>query len=74
MKTDMTYSKAVSKLQKIVEQMESDEIQVDELAEKVRLAKELITFCEQKLRLVEAEVKDALGEDTGPEAGEDAEA
>lgn len=73
MKTDMTYNKAVSKLQKIVEQMESDEIQVDELAEKVRLAKELITFCEQKLRLVEAEVKDALGENTGPVAGEDAE-
>lgn len=73
MKTEMTYSKAVSKLQKIVEQMESDEIQVDELAEKVRLAKELITFCEQKLRLVEAEVRDALGEDTGPSAGEDAE-
>lgn len=73
MKTEMTYSKAVSKLQKIVEQMESDEIQVDELAEKVRLAKELITFCEQKLRLVEAEVRDALGEDSGPSASEDAE-
>ncbi|MEO6166153.1 MAG: exodeoxyribonuclease VII small subunit [Chitinophagales bacterium] len=62
MKTNLTYSTAFDTLEKIVAQMESDEIQVDELAEKVRQAKELIAFCENKLRMVEKEVEKAISE------------
>ncbi|HUM46514.1 MAG TPA: exodeoxyribonuclease VII small subunit [Chitinophagales bacterium] len=62
MKTSLTYSTAFASLEKIVAQMESDEIQVDELAEKVRQAKELIAFCENKLRMVETEIDKAIGE------------
>ena len=61
MKTNLTYSKAFADLEKIVSQIEEDEIQVDELAEKVRQAKELIEFCENKLRAVETEVEQATG-------------
>lgn len=62
MKTSLTYSTAFASLEKIVAQMESDEIQLDELAEKVRQAKELIAFCENKLRMVETEIDKAIGE------------
>ena len=57
MSKEMTYSKAHSELEKLVEAIEQDEIQVDVLAEKVKTARELIAFCEEKLRKVEAEVK-----------------
>ena len=57
MSEEMTYSKAHSELEKLVEAIEQDEIQVDVLAEKVKQARELIAFCEEKLRNVEAEVK-----------------
>lgn len=58
----MTYDSAYEALEEIVEQMESDKIQVDELAQNVRRAKELIAFCENKLRQIEAEV-DKAGRD-----------
>lgn len=56
----MTYDSAYEALEEIVEQMESDKIQVDELAQNVRRAKELIAFCENKLREIEAEVDKAV--------------
>ena len=61
MKTNWTYSKAFSELEKIVAQIEEDEIQLDSLADKVKQAKELIGFCESKLRAVETEVQEAMG-------------
>ncbi|MBK9732040.1 MAG: exodeoxyribonuclease VII small subunit [Chitinophagaceae bacterium] len=60
MKTNLSYNSAFSVLEKLVEQMESDEIQIDELAEKVKQANELISFCEKKLRTVEKEVKKTI--------------
>lgn len=56
----MTYDSAYEALEEIVEQMESDKIQVDELAQNVRRAKELIAFCENKLREIEVEVDKAV--------------
>lgn len=56
-KTKLDYSDAFSRLEELVLQMESDEIQVDELAEKVKQANELISFCEKRLREVENEVR-----------------
>jgi exodeoxyribonuclease VII small subunit len=55
-----TYSEAYSKLEKLVEQIESDDIQLDTLADKVKQAKELIVFCEDKLRTIEKEVGKAF--------------
>lgn len=60
MKTNQTYEKAYSELEKLVEQIEDDKIQLDALADKVRQAKELISFCETKLRNIEKEVNDAI--------------
>ena len=59
MKTELTYSDAYAKLEDLVEQLEDGGIQLDQLAEKVKQANELIAICENKLRTIEREVKDA---------------
>ncbi len=60
MKTNLTYSKAYTELEKLVEQIEDDKIQLDTLADKVKQAKKLINFCENKLRTIETEVEQAI--------------
>jgi len=60
MKTNMTYNSAFSELEKLVIQIENDEIQLDTLAEKVKQANALIKFCETKLRTIEKDINDAL--------------
>lgn len=57
---NLTYNKAHNELTKLVEQIEDDKFQLDTLAEKVKQAKELIEFCETKLRIIDKEVKVAL--------------
>lgn len=57
MKTTMTYDKAFSALEKLVEQIEDENIQLDELAEKVKEANELIKYCEIKLRTIAEDIE-----------------
>lgn len=59
---NLTYNKAYSDLSKLVDQIEDDKIQLDTLADKVKQAKELIDFCETKLRTIDKDVKAALTE------------
>jgi exodeoxyribonuclease VII small subunit len=54
---NLTYNKAYSDLSKLVDQIEDDKIQLDTLADKVKQAKELIDFCETKLRTIDKDVK-----------------
>jgi len=58
MKNDLTYSEAFSKLEKLVEQLEEGDIQLDKLSTKVKEANDLISICENKLRKIETEVKE----------------
>ncbi len=60
MKPELTYSEAYSQLEKLVAEIESDDIQLDTLAGKVKQANELIVFCEEKLRTIEKEVGKAF--------------
>lgn len=60
MKKELTYSDAYLKLEELVEQIESDTIQLDTLAEKVKEANDLIRFCETKLRGIEKDVAEAV--------------
>lgn len=57
---NLTYNKAYSDLSKLVDQIEDDKIQLDTLADKVKQAKELIDYCETKLRTIDKDVKTAL--------------
>ena len=56
----LTYNEAYTKLSKLVDQIEDDNIQLDTLAEKVKQAKELIDYCETKLRSIDQNVEAAL--------------
>jgi exodeoxyribonuclease VII small subunit len=58
----LTYSLALKELEEIVDQIESEEINVDVLTEKVKRASCLIKFCKGRLRNTEEEVKKILSE------------
>jgi exodeoxyribonuclease VII small subunit len=57
---NLTYNEAYIDLSKLVDEIEDDKIQVDTLADKIKQAKELIAFCETKLRTIDEEVRVAL--------------
>ena len=44
-----TYSQAIERLEKIVRQIDSNELEIDELSEKIKEANEIIAFCAGKL-------------------------
>ncbi len=52
----MTFSNAFASLEKLVHEIEDDAILVDQLANKVKEANELIEFCELKLRGIDKEL------------------
>ena len=41
-----TYSQAMARLEKIVNQIDNNELEIDQLAEKIKEANEIIAFCE----------------------------
>lgn len=55
-----TYSEAKAELEKIVESIESNELDVDALTEKVKRASELISFCKDKLTKTDDELQKIL--------------
>jgi len=57
-----TYNEAVEKLRAIVEEIESGELDVDILSEKVKEATRLIKLCKEKLFKADEEVKKILEE------------
>ncbi len=59
-KSDFSYDAAMQEIQNIVAELQSENVGVDALAEKVRRASDLIKMCREKLRQTESDVKDAL--------------
>jgi exodeoxyribonuclease VII small subunit len=59
---NLTYNEAYHKLSQLVDEIEDDKIQLDTLAEKVKQAKELIDYCESRLRTIDIEVEKALSD------------
>lgn len=62
-KNNPGYQETFDSLQKLVNEIEQDQIPLDQLAEKVQQAKSLVDLCNQKLRGIELGVKKASGED-----------
>lgn len=56
----ITYSDAIEELEKLVLEIEQEDISVDELAEKVKRASELIKICKSRLTQTETEVNEVL--------------
>jgi len=52
----LTYEKAATDLEKILKGLESDQISIDILADKVEEAGKLLLFCSDKLKETEAKV------------------
>lgn len=56
----LSYSKAIKEIEEILKYIESQEVDVDILVEKVKRATELIQFCKNKLRSAEEELHKTL--------------
>lgn len=55
--TDLKYSKAVKKLDEILAKIETEQIDVDELADNVKEAVNLLKVCKNKIEKAQMEVK-----------------
>lgn len=70
-KKNPTYSEAVAQIEEILEQIENGELDVDQLAEKVKQASELLKLCRGKLFETEKEIDRILKDmDSGEEEAE----
>jgi exodeoxyribonuclease VII small subunit len=58
----LTYTEAKKELETIVAAIESGELDVDALTEKVKRASELIAFCKEKLKKTDEELQKILDE------------
>lgn len=60
MEKTLTYEAAYNELAKIAKEIESESVSVDVLAQRVKRASELITYCQSKLKSTEAEVNNII--------------
>ena len=56
MRETMKYEEAMAQLEAIVRKMESNELDIDEIAAQLKTAQRLIKFCRDKLTKTEAEL------------------
>ena len=56
----MTYKEAVSEIDEILGKIENEELDVDELSQRVKRISQLIKFCQDKLHKTENEVENIL--------------
>ena len=56
MNENMKYEEAMAQLEAIVRKMESNELDIDEIAAQLRTAQRLIKFCRDKLTKTESEL------------------
>lgn len=57
-----TYSQAMIRLEAIVRQIDNNELEIDQLAEKIKEANEIIAFCSEKLTKADCEIEKLLAE------------
>lgn len=61
-KKTMSYKEAITEIEEILKQLENNELDVDELSEKVKRVSLLVTLCKEKLHHTEKEVDKILKE------------
>lgn len=62
-KKEIKYEEAVALLEDIVDKMENDELDIDQLSDQLKRAKELVKLCKDKLTKTDEEIKKLLSED-----------
>ncbi len=58
----VTYNEAISEIEEILEKIENEELDVDELAEKVKRVSQLLKICKEKLQTTNEQVEQILKE------------
>ena len=53
---DLRFGEAIEELESILSQVEAEEIDIDELADQLKMAAELLELCRSKIRRAEVEV------------------
>jgi len=59
-KKNIKYQEAVKEIEEILQNLEEEDLDVDQMADKVKRATELIQLCKNKLKNTEAEVNKIL--------------
>ena len=57
-----TYSQAIARLEEIVQAIDNGEMEIDQLADKIKEANKLIAYCSKKLTKADAELEKLLAE------------
>lgn len=60
---EMTYEGAMQRLEALAREMEAGDVAIDSLAEKLKEAQQLLTYCKAQLTKAEAEVQKLLKEE-----------
>ena len=60
----MKYEEAMHQRQEIVRKMENDELDIDQMAEQLKRAQELIRLCRDKLTKTDDEIRNLLKNDS----------
>lgn len=61
-KKNESYSQAMARLEEIVRQIDGNQLEIDQLAEKIKEANEIIAFCSDKLTKADQEIEKLLAE------------
>ncbi len=59
-KKELTYDEAIAQIELIMTKFRTGEMSVDQLAAEVKKATELITYCKERLRKAEEDLKAVL--------------
>ena len=59
-KKTKTYSQAISEIEKIIEEIDNEELNIDNLSKKIKKASELFELCNEKLHKAEEEVNSII--------------
>ena len=62
MSKETKYEAAFAELQAIVHKMENDELDIDQMADQLKRAQELIKLCKDKLTKTDEEIKKILSD------------
>jgi len=62
-KNTKTYEQAMCELEEIISQIESNELNIDQLSDKLKEAQVLITFCKEKLYKADKEIQKILNQE-----------
>lgn len=59
----MKYEEAISRLEKIVAQIEGNSLDIDQISDSMKEAKQLIAYCREKLFKTEQEINQIMGQE-----------